>query len=247
MGILSNIAGACAPLAAEAAEALAETVWPTRCAICDAPGQVLCDSCRASLPYVDWWRACPRCGAPFGRVQCCECNEVMLAAQGRTQPAFDGMAAAVSFDEGAARIVRTWKDAGERRLAPEMARLMLPQVPPAWLANAVAAPIPASATARRRRGFDHGRELACTVADLAGIPVIEALARPRTFDQRALGRRGRIANLQGRFQTLPGATVPARILLIDDVCTTGSTMNAACDALRAAGAVELHCLVFARV
>ena len=82
---------------------------------------------------------------------------------------------------------------------------------------------------------------------MAGIPVVEALARPRTFDQRALGRRGRIHNLQGRFQTLPGATVPARILLIDDVCTTGSTMNAACDALRAAGAVELHCLVFARV
>ena len=66
MGMLSNITGACAPLAAEAAEALAETVWPTRCAICDAPGQVLCDSCCASLPYVDWWRACPRCGAPFG-------------------------------------------------------------------------------------------------------------------------------------------------------------------------------------
>ena len=234
MGMLSNIAGACAPIAAEAAEALAETVWPTRCAICDAPGHVLCDSCRMALAYVDWWRACPRCGAPFGRLQCCECNEVMLAAQGRTQPAFDGMAAAVSFEEGAARIVRTWKDAGERRLASEMARLMLPQVPPAWLAGATATPIPASAAARRRRGFDHGREL-------------EALARPRTFDQRALGRRGRIRNLQGRFQTLPGATVPARILLIDDVCTTGSTMNAACDALRAAGAVELHCLVFARV
>ena len=128
-----------------------------------------------------------------------------------------------------------------------MARLMLPQVPPAWLAGATATPIPASAAARRRRGFDHGRELACAVADMAGIPMVEALARPRTFDQRALGRRGRIHNLQGRFQTLPGATVPARILLIDDVCTTGSTMNAACDALRAAGAVELHCLVFARV
>ena len=92
-----------------------------------------------------------------------------------------------------------------------------------------------------------GIKAACAVAGMAGIPLVEALARPRTFDQRALGRRGRIHNLQGRFQALPGATVPARILLIDDVCTTGSTMNAACDALRAAGAVELHCLVFARV
>lgn len=243
-----NIANTIALYGLGAAEALAETMWPTRCVVCDTPGETLCEQCRNALRYVDWWRACPRCGAPFGRLQCCECNEVMLAAIGRTQPAFDGMTAAVSYDDAAARIVRGWKDAGERRLAANMARLMAPQVPPNWLADApVCVPIPASGAAKRRRGFDHGDDLAQAVARELSLRCVNILAPPRTLDQRTLGRRGRIGNLRGRFRVIEGASVPPRVLLIDDVCTTGSTMNAACDALRTAGAQTLHCLVFARV
>ena len=63
-------------------EALLETLWPTRCAVCDTPGEVLCAPCSLNLSHIDWWRACPRCGAPFGRVQCSECNPVMLGATG---------------------------------------------------------------------------------------------------------------------------------------------------------------------
>ena len=248
MTSIRNIADTFALYGLGAAEALAETVWPTRCVVCDTPGASLCPTCAAKLRFVDWWRACPRCGAPFGRLQCCECNEVMLAAAGRAHPAFDGMAAAVTYNDDAARIVRGWKDAGERALVHNMARLMVPQVPPAWLASRPAlVPIPASSAARRRRGFDHGNDLAHAVGNLLGLPVVGVLARPRTLDQRALGRRGRMGNLRGSFRTLEGATAPAHVLLIDDVCTTGSTMNAACDALRAAGAQTLHCLVFARV
>ena len=73
------------------------------------------------------------------------------------------------------------------------------------------------------------------------------LVPPRTLDQRTLGRKGRIGNLSGSFRVIEGATVPPHVLLVDDVCTTGSTMSAACDALRAGGAQTLHCLVFARV
>ena len=121
MTIAANIANTIALYGLGAAEALAETVWPTRCAVCDAPGEPLCEHCRTALRYVDWWRACPRCGAPFGRLQCCECNEVMLTAIGRRRPAFDGMTAAVTYDDAAARIVRSWKDGGERRLAARLA------------------------------------------------------------------------------------------------------------------------------
>ena len=42
-----------------ASEALLETLWPTRCAVCDEPGELLCGPCRLGLPYTDWWRACP--------------------------------------------------------------------------------------------------------------------------------------------------------------------------------------------
>lgn len=184
----------------EAAEAIAETLWPTRCAVCDTPGEVLCAPCSLNLSHIDWWRACPRCGAPFGRVQCSECNDVLMSAAGRDEPPFDACASAVAFDDAAARIVRTWKDAGERRLAGAMATLMAPMAPPSWLADRPCiVPVPATAAARRRRGFDHGEELAQALADRLGLAVAPVLARPRSRDQRALARRDRLANMEGRF------------------------------------------------
>lgn len=230
------------------ADAFAETLWPTRCAVCDVPGEVLCGSCALNLQYIDWWRACPRCGAPFGRVQCSECNDVMLNAVGREEPPFDACACAVAYDENAARIVRTWKDAGERRLVDAMAALMAPLVPPSWRAERpVVVPLPATAAARRRRGFDHGEELACAVAARLELDVAPVLARPRSRDQRALARRGRLANMEGRFVLLPGASAPPSAIIVDDVCTTGATLFAASDAVRAAGALTVRCLTFARV
>ncbi|MEG1245815.1 ComF family protein [Gordonibacter sp.] len=232
--------------AAGAAESLAETLWPTRCAVCDAPGDVLCVPCLRRLSYVDWWRACPHCGAPFGSVQCSECNPVSLARSGRTTLPYDGNASAVVFDEQAARIVRTYKDQGERRLANSMALLMMRAVPPAWNPNALAF-VPASSSARRRRGFDHGELLARTVASQLELPLANVFVRPRTRDQRTLSRQARWSNTKGRFEVLPGATVPAYILLIDDVYTTGATLFEATDALRRAGAERVWCLTFARV
>ena len=231
-----------------AAEAIAETLWPTRCAVCDTPGEVLCAPCSLNLSHIDRWRACPRCGAPFGRVQCSECNDVLMSVAGRDEPPFDACTSAVAFDDAAARIVRTWKDAGERRLAGAMATLMAPMAPPSWLADhPCIVPVPATAAARRRRGFDHGEELAQALADRLGLAVAPVLARPRSRDQRALARRDRLANMEGRFIPLPGASAFPSVILVDDVYTTGATLFAATDAVRVAGAATVRCLTFARV
>ena len=246
--ILSRLLDTAQAYGHAASEALAETLWPTRCAVCDEPGEVLCEICRRNLPYVDWWRACPRCGAPLGRVQCTECNEVMMAARGRTEPPFAGCASATVFDDDSGRVVRTWKDAGERRLGDVMADVMAPVVPPAWRRRCCAVvPIPATSHAVRRRGFDHGLELACAVACRLELPAVEILSRPRSLDQRKLSGSERLANMEGRFRALPGADAPRTVLLVDDVYTTGSTLYAATDALRAAGTHEVYCLTFARV
>ena len=231
-----------------ALEAVAETLWPTRCAVCDTPGAVLCDACRARLPYIDWWRACPRCGAPFGRRQCSECNDVILAPLGRSRPPFASCASAVAFDEAPALIVRTFKDRGERRLAAELASAMARLISPAWRAERpTIVSVPATARAVRRRGFDHGELLARELAAATGLAIAQPLARPRTADQRGLDRAARAANTAGGFAALPGATVPARVLLVDDVYTTGATLFAATDALLAAGAEQVRCLTYARV
>ncbi len=229
-------------------EAIAETLWPTRCAVCDAPGYTLCPKCRLKLAYIDWWRACPMCGAPAGRVQCCECNDLMLEELGLDTLPYDGMASAVAFDDAAAAIVRTWKDAGERRLVHDMVHAIAPQVPPNWTyCRPTITSVPATFAAKQRRGFDHAEELARALAQTLGLPFANMLARPRTADQRSLGRSGRARNLAGAFHVLPGLICPPHIVLVDDVCTTGATVCAATIALKAAGAQTVHCITFARV
>lgn len=227
--------------------AIAETLWPTRCAVCDAPGETLCRPCRLNLPYIDHWRACPRCGAPFGRTQCTECNDVMLNAAGREKVPFDTCTCAVSLGTGPSRIVRAWKDGGERRLARDMADIMVGVTPPGWATDTAAVTfVPASDAALRRRGFDHGLLLASLVADRLSLPCLAVLSRPRGTDQRALNRKNRLTNAANSFSVPAGTSMPESLLLIDDVYTTGATLYDACDALRLAGAGTIRCLTFAR-
>ena len=227
-------------------EALAETLWPTRCAICDYPGEVICRRCLRLLPYLDQWRACRRCGAPYGLVQCTECNPVKLAHLARDVLPFAWCASATLFDhDSTGRLVRVYKDQGERRLANMMAQLMVRAIAPNCEFDAVTY-VPATLAAYRFRGFDHAQLLAQEVAQELGVEFLSLLARPKTLDQRELGRAERVANLQGRFTALSHVHVPERVVLVDDVFTTGATLCGATDALLEAGAETVGCLTFAR-
>lgn len=233
------------------AQAACETLWPTRCALCDEPGAVLCARCEKTLPYIDYWRACPRCGGPYGSVLCTECNPVMLQTIGRDALPYLSCASAVRFDETTARIATVYKDRGEQRLAAEMARLTAALVAPEWLTETGSRPtvtfVPATRAALKRRGFDHGELLAVRLSECLGLAMRPLLDRPASKDQRALGRKDRARNMAGRFAPLPGSTAPASVLLIDDVCTTGATLAEASDALRTLGCASIRCLTFARV
>ena len=228
------------------AEVAAETLYPTRCALCDKPGKVICERCESVLPHVDWWRACRRCGSPYGFVQCDACNPLALERIGRECLPYDACASAFEFTDATGRLVRVFKDQGERRLASFMAKQMAAILPPAWPFDAISF-VPATLAAYRHRGFDHAGLIACELAALLGVECVELLERPRTRDQRRLAAAQRIANLAGSFHALKDARIPARVLLIDDVYTTGATLCAASDALAAAGTKEIRCLSFARV
>ena len=149
------------------------------------------------------------------------------------------------FDGHTGSLVRIYKDRGEQRLAGEFATMMARVVPPAWEFDAIAF-VPASPAAYRRRGFDHGELLARRLAENLGVPVLPALARPQSLDQRTLGRKGRIENIRGCFSALIDLEGDMRLLLVDDVCTTGATLADASRALLDAGAAEVRCVTFAR-
>lgn len=235
------------PLRDRAFEVFAETLFPTRCAVCDAPGTPLCPRCTAALPYIDVLLACPRCGAPFGRIQCTECTRVLLAPFGYKEPPWDGAASAVVLTDETRRVVTVYKDQGERALARPIAAILARLIPPSWLASRPAiAFVPATTAARRRRGFDHAELLARELSWALGADLAPLLTPPRRLDQRKLSRTARIQNMRESFAVLPGATAPRTVIVVDDVCTTGSTLFAATEALKKGGVEKVYALTFAR-
>jgi ComF family protein len=218
-------------------EALLELLWPTRCAGCDLPGDVLCDACREALPRIERADACPLCGAPYGRFVCTECWD--------HEHAFEAALALGELAEPLSRAVALHKDGPEMRLAGVLGELVAVEIAAAWpgWGDGVAY-VPATRKARSDRGFDHARNIAETVADRLGLPLLDVLERSHARDQRALGRQARARNVAGTFSA--GACDVRHVLLVDDVLTTGATLDAATTALLEAGAAHVRVAVAAR-
>ena len=240
-------------LAGRLLDALAEIAWPTRCLGCDAPGELLCPTCRASLPWIAQRWACPCCGAPFGWLSCTECR----SPQGEGWES-RACVSALPLEGVAHALVVGHKDAGERRLAPVMAAIIAcaldeasswpaadggPRFDPASL-DAVCF-VPATAAAFRRRGFDHMEVVSRTLAGMLGLPLADVLARPRALDQRSLDRDARMANARGSMLVVSDVG-GLSLLLVDDVVTTGSSIRACASALLAHGARDVTACSLAR-
>ena len=218
--------------------AAADLLWPPRCAGCELPGELLCDACRGALHRIDPSEACPRCGAPDGARGCAEC--------GGREFAFQSARCVGVFEPPLSRLVTVHKDAGELRLTDVLAELAT-EAAADWLDWAQAAvAVPASPAAVRRRGFDHGALLGAAFAAASGVPAVDVLRARSRRDQRGLGAADRARNARAAITALPRVIVPARVLVIDDVFTTGATLDAAASALLGAGAGEVRVLAIAR-
>jgi len=218
-------------------EGIAELIAPTRCAGCERPGALLCASCDESLLRIHAARACPACGAPFGALVCTECWN--------TEYAFEAALCLGELEGALARAIVLHKDAGERRLGTLLGGMLANRVAVEWdgWAEAVCW-VPPTRAAITRRGFDHGHALAIPCGGQLGVEPRQLLGRERAKDQRQMGRSGRISSAAGSFLTV--ARPPAHVLLIDDVFTTGATLDAAARTLLDAGALEVRVAVVAR-
>lgn len=198
------------PARAAAAEAFADALallLPVDCAGCDAPDTSLCEPCRAALHP-----------APLSRE---------IDVPGGRAIVWSG----VAFEGVAARVVRAIKEDGRTPLARALGPALRSAFARLEVADAVLVPVPTSRASYRRRGFRVPELLAAR----AGLPVARLL-RParRTGDQRGLGREERRANVALSLAATDAAS--RRVVVLDDVVTTGATLAEAVRALRAGGA-----------
>lgn len=243
------------PFAERAAHEALEALSPTRCAGCERAGELICRDCLSTLVLIDPRHSCIRCAAPFGDLLCTECS--VEGASSAMAASLDRCLACAVYRHPLPRIIKAYKDAGERRLAPYLAELLYDT---ALHAQGAASDryggllsradsvvfVPATAAAFRRRGFDHMEAIARPFCELSGLRLLDALVKYGHGDQRQLGREERREHARGMYETVEDVR-GKRLLLIDDVITTGATMAAASAELKRAGAAAVDGLAIARV
>jgi predicted amidophosphoribosyltransferase len=147
------------------------------------------------------------------------------------------------YDAGARALVRAWKERGRRRLAREAAAIVVEVVPLTSVDALV--PVPGDPERARERGDVPAQALASELARLSGLRTVDVLARTRTLRrQRGLSLEERRRNVRGSV-TARG-TVPGEVCVVDDVYTSGATVDACARACRAAGARTVRVVTFAR-
>jgi predicted amidophosphoribosyltransferase len=213
-----------------------ELLLPQRCVVCGRSRVQLCPACRRALPRLGW-PCCERCGAPgaWPVRRCAECAGRRLA--------FASARAAVAYDERVRKLVIAWKERGLRRLAVTAAELVVEVVAPPESHTLTFVPPDRDRTLKR--GDHPAQRLARHLATHWELPFACLLGRTRPAARQlgsSLAERRR--NVRGAFT--PTSVVPRRVVLVDDVYTSGATANAAASALRKAGAQRVEVVTFAR-
>jgi predicted amidophosphoribosyltransferase len=213
-----------------------DLVLPERCAICESPGRAVCATCAGSLTRLRP-PVCERCGSPgpWPVRRCAECSGRRIA--------FVSARAAIVYDARARAFVRSWKERGRRRLARDAADIVGDVV--TRPSAAVLVPVPGDPDRAWERGDVPARGLARELAAIWGLSALDVLVRTRPLKrQRGLSLAERRRNVRGSVTTR--GEVPAEVCVVDDVYTSGATVDACAKACRAAGARSVHVVTFAR-
>lgn len=217
-------------------------LWPPRCLLCGgtgAEGRDLCPGCAAALP---WNRsACLRCALPLP-APAPACGDCLQRA-----PLLQEAHAALAYGFPIDRLLPRLKFHADLACGRLLSQLLIDAVADLPRPDALI-PLPLHRARLRSRGYDQALELARPLSRALRIPMLDGvLMRSRaTAPQSRLDADARRRNLRGAFAVKPGARLPGHVVLIDDVMTTGATLEAAAKVLRRAGAVRIDAWVCAR-
>lgn len=226
-------------------------VFPDTCRICEAELQSygrapICPKCLDDPKPLNPEIFCQKCRTPFLRERALDCNGLCrLCAAGAS--AFDAAYSWGPYDGVLKSLIHCFKFQGMRSLGKHLGARLAEAMPHGERIDAIV-PMPIHWTRRMTRGFNQSELLARELSSHTGLPVIAALQRTRrTRKQSDLTGAQRRRNVKGSFAASHGHVRGKRLLLVDDVLTTGSTVNEAAAELKRKGALRVAVLTVARV
>ncbi len=220
-------------------DVLGDLFYPQRCVGCDRrASDVLCRTCFEKLPVIGD-PFCERCGMPtaFQTPACEACKNVDFGFHAARSP--------LRYEGVGKEIVHSLKYRGYTRVVE---KLMTPLMLDALGTNArfdAIVPVPLHRSRLRRRGFNQSELMARSLAEKLGTTVSDTLeVMRRTRDQIKLSATARRENVRGAFRAR--GPVRGKVLLVDDVFTTGATLSACAETLTQAGASEVRAVTLCR-
>ena len=218
-----------------------DLLFPPHCVGCGRGGTFICSQCRSKLQYLAP-PLCLRCGQPLAAgTTCPECES--------DPPQIDGIRSLLPYDGVTRRAILQFKYENVKALAAPLAQLMWEYQQTQRLPVDVLMPVPLHPRRLRSRGYNQSGLLASELGRLASLPVVEdsIVRRKHTAPQaRTASVEDRRRNVADAFACRGRRGAGKHILLIDDVCTSGATLNACAAALKATGAASVWGLTLAR-
>jgi ComF family protein len=215
---------------------LLDLIFPPRCVSCKTLGLRICDSCAGGISWIDD-NLCPRCGLPLSEMRQHACLDSSGLHFVRSAAVFSGTIR---------KALHALKYSSDRTLAEQLVgRAHSHWNPPSWDFDTLM-PVPLGRKREQARGYNQALILAQALSRLVDIPVdTVCLTRIReTQSQVGLSIRARKQNTANAFRA--SAVGNRKVLLVDDVCTTGATLQSCADALVQAGSAWVGALTIAR-
>lgn len=230
------------------------TIFPTTCASCHSPLRndpvpFVCQACWEILTPISG-PCCPHCGGPFASPVALQQSPTHECGTCRTHPpAFTKAWSLFSYQSPLKEAITLFKYRGKRSLSTHLIQAMVPALPTLPHIDGLM-PVPLHPQRLREREYNQSLLLAHRLGRHLNIPLLlSCLIRIRpTVPQTSLSRKERLTNLRRAFKVNdPSRITDQRILLIDDVYTTGTTLHECAKALRKAGSGPVYGLTLARM
>lgn len=214
--------------------------FPPECVRCSEPGQIWCDHCQKEVELVQAL-VCPRCGSPnkAGKL-CITCQQ--------NPPAFDWVRSWAIYTEPLKKAIHALKYKNQRSLAAYFSAAIEPIYHSCPASIDLMTVVPLSRKRIRERGYNQIAIVAKALQPQIKIPFLpNAIQRTRhTETQVGKSKQERAENVSGAFQANPIVVQDKTVLILDDVYTTGATLNSCSNALRKAGARQVIGITIAR-